>query len=99
LHPDGHDAADSGWPRVLNGFAAEARRRADAGELACMLATSSGAACLTGCSCICRKKPSAASNSRQPILSARSEIPLARNGGREEMRGIVERIIREEKRR
>lgn len=33
LHPDGYDSADSGWPRVLRRFAAEARRRADAGEL------------------------------------------------------------------
>jgi hypothetical protein len=34
LHPDGFDNADSGWPRVLRRFAAEAWRRADAGELA-----------------------------------------------------------------
>jgi len=34
LHPDGHADADSGWPRVLKPFAAEAWRRADAGELA-----------------------------------------------------------------
>ncbi|MBI5397106.1 MAG: hypothetical protein HZA91_17550 [Verrucomicrobia bacterium] len=34
LHPDGYDDADSGWPRVLRRFAAEAWRRADAGELA-----------------------------------------------------------------
>jgi len=33
LHPDGYDDADSGWPRVLKRFAAEAWRRADAGEL------------------------------------------------------------------
>ena len=33
LHPDGYDSADSGWPRVLRRFAAEAWRRADAGEL------------------------------------------------------------------
>jgi hypothetical protein len=33
LHPDGFDDADSGWPRVLRRFAAEAWRRADAGEL------------------------------------------------------------------
>jgi hypothetical protein len=33
LHPDGYEAADSGWPRVLKRFAAEAWRRADAGEL------------------------------------------------------------------
>ncbi len=34
LHPDGHDSADSGWPRGLCRFAAEAWQRADAGELA-----------------------------------------------------------------
>lgn len=34
LHPDGYDSAESGWPRVLRRFAAEAWRRADAGELA-----------------------------------------------------------------
>ena len=33
LHPDGFEDADSGWPRVLRRFAAEAWRRADAGEL------------------------------------------------------------------
>jgi hypothetical protein len=33
LHPDGFEDADSGWPRVLKRFAAEAWRRADAGEL------------------------------------------------------------------
>jgi hypothetical protein len=33
LHPDGYDGADSGWPRVLKRFAAEAWRRACAGEL------------------------------------------------------------------
>jgi hypothetical protein len=33
LHPDGFDDPDSGWPRVLKGFAAEAWRRAEAGEL------------------------------------------------------------------
>jgi len=33
LHPDGFEDADSGWPRVLFRFAAEAWRRADAGEL------------------------------------------------------------------
>jgi hypothetical protein len=33
LHPDGYDHPDSGWPRVLKRFAAEAWRRADAGEL------------------------------------------------------------------
>jgi hypothetical protein len=34
LHPDGYEHPDSGWPRVLKRFAAEAWRRADAGELA-----------------------------------------------------------------
>ena len=34
LHPDGYESADSGGPRVLRRFAAEAWRRADAGELA-----------------------------------------------------------------
>ncbi len=34
LHPDGYADAGSGWPRVLKRFAAEAWRRADAGELA-----------------------------------------------------------------
>ncbi|MGA3268254.1 MAG: hypothetical protein ABSE16_15675 [Verrucomicrobiota bacterium] len=34
LHPDGYQDADSGWPRVLRRFAAEAWRRADAGTLA-----------------------------------------------------------------
>lgn len=34
LQPDGYESADSGWPRVLRRFAAEAWRRADAGELA-----------------------------------------------------------------
>ena len=34
LHPDAFEEADSGWPRVLKRFAAEAWRRADAGELA-----------------------------------------------------------------
>jgi len=34
LHPDGFDEVDSGWPRVLRRFAAEAWRRAEAGELA-----------------------------------------------------------------
>jgi hypothetical protein len=34
LHPDGFEDADSGWPRVLKRFAAEAWFRADAGELA-----------------------------------------------------------------
>ena len=33
LNPDGFEDADSGWPRVLRRFAAEAWRRADAGEL------------------------------------------------------------------
>jgi hypothetical protein len=33
LHPDGFEEADSGWPRVLRRFAAEAWRRAEAGEL------------------------------------------------------------------
>lgn len=33
LHPDGYECADSGWPRVLRRFAAEAWRRAGAGEL------------------------------------------------------------------
>jgi len=34
LHPDGHKDDGSGWPRALKRFAAEAWRRADAGELA-----------------------------------------------------------------
>ena len=33
LHPDGFEDAESGWPRVLKRFAAEAWRRAEAGEL------------------------------------------------------------------
>jgi hypothetical protein len=33
LHPDGCEDFESGWPRVLRRFAAEAWRRADAGEL------------------------------------------------------------------
>ena len=33
LHPDGYEDAESGWPRVLHRFAAEAWRRADTGEL------------------------------------------------------------------
>lgn len=33
-HPDGYDEPGSGWPRVLRPFAAEAWRRAEAGELA-----------------------------------------------------------------
>jgi hypothetical protein len=34
LHPDGYEDVESGWPRVLRRFAAEAWRRVDAGELA-----------------------------------------------------------------
>src|SRR5471032_1724903 len=34
LHPDGYKDGESGWPRVLKRFAAEAWRRAEAGELA-----------------------------------------------------------------
>jgi hypothetical protein len=34
LHPDGYDDAESGWPHILKRIAAEAWRRADAGELA-----------------------------------------------------------------
>ncbi len=33
LHPDGFDDPDSGWPRVLKVFAAEAWRRAEAEDL------------------------------------------------------------------
>jgi hypothetical protein len=33
LHPDGFEDVDSGWPRVLKRFAAEAWRRAEIGEL------------------------------------------------------------------
>jgi hypothetical protein len=33
LHPDGFELRDSGWPRVIKRFAAEAWRRAEAGEL------------------------------------------------------------------
>ena len=33
LHPDGFDDPDSGWPRVLKPFAAEAWRRAETGEM------------------------------------------------------------------
>ena len=33
LHPDGYDDADSGWPRALLPFAAEAWRRAAANNL------------------------------------------------------------------
>lgn len=31
--PDGYEAADSGWPRGLQRFAAEAWRRVEAGEI------------------------------------------------------------------
>jgi hypothetical protein len=34
LHPDGFEEPDSGWPRILRSFAAEAWRRADASDLA-----------------------------------------------------------------
>jgi hypothetical protein len=34
LHPDGFDDPESGWPVALKRFAAEAWRRAEAGELA-----------------------------------------------------------------
>ena len=34
LHPDGYDDPDSGWPRVLRRFAAEAWVPAESGELA-----------------------------------------------------------------
>ena len=33
LHPDGFEDPDSGWPAALKRFAAEAWRRAEAGEL------------------------------------------------------------------
>jgi len=33
LHPDGYEDPDSGWPRVLRHFAAEAWQRAATGEL------------------------------------------------------------------
>jgi len=33
LHPDGYEDAESGWPRALRRFAAEAWRRADAGDI------------------------------------------------------------------
>ena len=33
LHPDGFEDADSGWPRILKRFAAEAWRRVEAGEI------------------------------------------------------------------
>ena len=50
LHPDGYESADSGWPRVLRRFAAEAWRRADGGqltdnELYCYQACKSRVAC------------------------------------------------------
>jgi len=32
-HPDGYEDEGSGWPRTLRRFAAEASRRAEAGEL------------------------------------------------------------------
>jgi hypothetical protein len=32
-HPDGYTDAESGWPRALRRFAAEAWRRADAGDI------------------------------------------------------------------
>ncbi|MCX6937940.1 MAG: hypothetical protein NTU80_08595 [Verrucomicrobia bacterium] len=34
LHPDGYDDPDSGWPRALKKFAAEAWSRFESGELA-----------------------------------------------------------------
>ncbi len=34
FHPDGYRSKDSGWPRVLKRFAAEAWRRARVGKLA-----------------------------------------------------------------
>ena len=34
LHPDGYDEPDSGWPRALKKFAAEAWARSESGELA-----------------------------------------------------------------
>jgi hypothetical protein len=34
LYPDGYEDTESGWPRVLKRFAADAWRRADAGVLA-----------------------------------------------------------------
>lgn len=34
LHPDGYEDANSGWPRILKYFAAEAWRRTDSSELA-----------------------------------------------------------------
>jgi hypothetical protein len=33
IHPDGYDASDSSWPRVLKPFADEAWRRFENGEL------------------------------------------------------------------
>jgi enoyl-CoA hydratase/carnithine racemase len=33
LHPDGFEASDSGWLPILKRFAAEAWRRAEAGEI------------------------------------------------------------------
>ena len=36
LHPDGYEDERSGWPRALRRFAAEARRRAEAGELSAL---------------------------------------------------------------
>ena len=33
LHPDGFEDADSGWPRGLQRFVAEAWRRVEAGEI------------------------------------------------------------------
>jgi hypothetical protein len=33
LHPDGFEDADSGWPRALQRFAAEAWKRIEAGEM------------------------------------------------------------------
>lgn len=33
LHPEGYASPESGWPRVLTPFAAEARRRCRVGEL------------------------------------------------------------------
>jgi hypothetical protein len=33
LHPDGFEHPDSGWPRALKRFAAEAWRRVDIGEI------------------------------------------------------------------
>lgn len=33
LHPDDYESEDSGWPRALRKFAAEAWRRAENGEL------------------------------------------------------------------